>query len=260
MQQPAVKERYNRKVAIAFTGGAAALVVAAVLGAMVFYSGEPKPPARAVSVVDPVASPVSASPTVAPPSPSNDRPLPYTADAAGSCLPEAGSTAAQTMSGEDPYAAFVCARGGADGQVINIDLGKTYAVTAISLTPGWIGPDRSGTKQWGQHRVVTTVQYLFNDTNATLVTQETKNVHGEAVQPIRPPALASRVQMLIRQTSRPPIEPESAPTSSPGPLGVLSPPPAFGGFGDGNRNTDPVDATFAISSLKIIGYDPLEHP
>ena len=108
---------------------------------------------------------------------------------------------------------------------IEIDLSKTYMITAISLTPGWVGKDASGASQWGQYRVVTTVQYLFNDTDSTLVTQETKNVHGEAVQPIKR-VLASKITILIRQTSRPPAQPEPGTTSTPTPGGFnLAAPP-----------------------------------
>ncbi len=264
--------RFDRRVAWGIGGLAAAAAVAVLGGAVVFYSGgdEKRPAQSHSSLGDPqavaVATPApSADPTVAV---GADRPLPYTADAAESC--PAGSTAAQTMAGADPRNAFVCVRNGLDGQVIDIDLGKTYVITAISLTPGWVGLDASGVSQWGQHRVITTVQYRFNDTDRTLITQQTGNVHGEAVQPVKR-VLASKIQLLIRQTSRPPAEPATAaPTGGGGGLtsvfGEAAPtvppllPPATGdvlGSSSSPSNSDPVDATFAISNFKVIGHEAI---
>lgn len=264
------KRRFDPGVAWAFAGIAAVAVVVTLIAAVVFYSGDnaPASPVRS-SLADPQAVAVAkpAPPTDSTGVLSGDRPLPYAADAADSC--PAGSTSAQTMSGADPRNAFVCVRNGLDGQVINIDLGKTYVITALSLTPGWVGLDASGVSQWTQHRVITTVQYRFNDTDRTLITQDTKNVHGEAVQPVKR-VLASKIQMLIRQTSRPPAEPA---TGSPGtdsgagggltsvfgqdaPIpGSSSPDAVFGSAAA--QNSDPVDATFAISGLKIIGHEAI---
>lgn len=261
--------RFDRKVATWLGGLGAAAVVAAIAGAVVFYSGSGGDPVAAPpSVVDPVAVVTSAAPTSAPDSRGNDRPLPYSADAAKSC-PAGGSTPAQTMAANDSRSAFVCVRGGVDGQRIDITLDKMYMITAISLTPGWVGPDSSGKPQWSEHRVVTLVQYMFNDTDATVIEHDTKNVHGEAVKPVKR-VMASKITMLIRQTSRPPADtPPATPDAGPG----LSLPSVFGGgapaatstppasgmplFGDTQSNSDPVDATFAIGSLKIIGHEPL---
>ena len=162
----------------------------------------------------------------------------------------------------------MCVRDGVDGQVINIDLGKTYVVSANSITPGWIGQDSSGMSQWAQHRVVTRVQYLLiNGEDVTMVSQDTGNVHGEAVQPVKR-VLASKITMLVLQTSRPPAE---APSTSPAPGGLLdgvfppdgqsAPPPSSPApvltMGSDATSSDPVDATFAISNLKIIGHEAI---
>lgn len=261
--------RFDHKVAWRFGGLVTASVITTLLAAVVFYwpdSGS-VPPSE-VSLGEPQAVAVAkATPSQTGGSASGvDRPLPYIADAQGSCAP--GSTSAQTMSGSDPRNAFKCVRGGGDGQSILIDLGRTYVISAISITPGWVGKDASGVSQWSQYRVVTLVQYMFDSDPTSLVIQDTKNVHGEAVQPIKH-QLASKIQILIRQTSRPPAEPvQPSVTSAPG-AGAVTPI-----FGDvmpsvanapspmdpltgqiAGSNTDPVDASFAISNLKILGHE-----
>lgn len=262
--------RFDHKLLWGFGGVVAAAVVAALVCAVAFYSDDaPAPTSPGGSLSEPQAVAVATAPSSPAPAagPGVDRPLPYTADAQNSCAE--GSTPAQTMSGMDPHNAFVCVRGGGDGQVITIDLGRTYVLTAFSLTPGWVGQDASGVSQWSQHRVVTIVQWTFpDDPSIPPLMQNTQNVHGEAVQPIKR-VLASRIQMLIRYTSRPPADPvatpptpaggggltsvfgDSAPTVAAPPPVLLDPVPGASG-GDGS---DPVDATFAISALKIIGHE-----
>lgn len=250
--------RFDHRVAAGFGGVAAAGVVVALVGAVLLYGdGEPDvAPQR-----DSVAGPAATTATVTPPAPrpaadpGTDRPLPFTASAP--CPP--GSTSAQTLAGADPMNAFVCVRDGVDGQRVDIDLGKTFVISAISITPGWIGQDSGGVSQWTQHRVVTRVQYmLINGEDVTVLTQDTGNVHGEAVQPVKR-VLASRIVMLILQTSHPPAQ---TPTTTPAPGGLLDgvfdpvPPPALALSGD-PRSGDPVDATFAISNLKIIGHEAI---
>jgi hypothetical protein len=257
--------RFDHQVA-AWVGGVTAVgMVIALVGAVVLYGGDsPDTATPRRSVAEPAAAAATVAP--APAAADNaaaDRPLPFTASAA--CPP--GSTSAQTLAGADPMNAFVCVRDGIDGQVIDLDLGKTYVITAISITPGWVGQDSSGLSQWAQHRVVTRVQYVFNDTDRTMIMQDTGNVHGEAVQPVKR-VLASRIKILILQTSRPPAQ---TPTTEPTPGGLLD-----GVFGDpqaaapsastpapildlnGEQATpDPVDATFAMSNLKIIGHEAI---
>lgn len=259
------KHRYDRKVATGL-GGVVAVAVVLVLGiAALFYSGgcQSGRPSASRSVAEPAAVAVTKPPAPArAANPSTDRPLPYTADASKSCL--LGSTAAQTMAGTDPHNAFVCVRNGLDGEVITIDLDKCYVITAISMTPGWVGKDASGADQWSQHRVVTIAQYVFNHDPATLVTQETKNVHGEAVIPIKH-QVAWTISILIRQTSRPPAAPQQQPSAAPGggldgivgrAAPSVAPAPAPDQlFAPPSNDSDPVDATFAISRWTPIGHD-----
>ena len=259
-------ERAGQKISVKakYVGLAAAGAAAVLAASAMFYAGgcQPDRAQKTGEVANPVAVAVAKpAPSGATTSAQTDRPLPYTADVSGSC--PAGSTSAQTMDGSNPHQAFVCVRDGLDGQVITIDLPKTYVIAAIVLTPGWVGNDPSGAEQWSQHRVVTTVQYTFNDSDRTLITEETGNVHGEATQAVRH-VMASRITMLIRQTSRPPAQPESTPAQSDGLGGFFGQTPAPSStptdvplFAQPNADSDPVDATFAISRLKIIGHEAI---
>jgi hypothetical protein len=150
-------------------------------------------------------------------------------------------------------------------------------VTAISLTPGWVGADATGADQWLQHRVLTRVQWnLFNGNDTpTVVPQKTGNVRGEAPQPMpNGGVLASRITMIVQETSRAPAD--TAPTTAPPGEGgggllddvlgaPLGPPPSptddsgsalLPGLPGLPGATDPADNTFAVSSIKILGHPP----
>ena len=252
-----VARRFDGRVAMGFAAAGLVAVVVAIVGAVALYSSDGATRPGASADADAVALPPPRTTAPGPVPPTLDRPVAYTADARGSCAE--GSTAAQTMAGGDPHAAFVCVRGGGDGQVVDIELPGTHLITAICVEPGWVGADASGTKPWDQYRVLTTVQYTFNDTEGTLVTQQTENVHGEACQPIKR-VVASRIRMLIRETSRPPAQPQGGATTTAGrpngPLGLDIPQLPGAGIGE-QHNSDPVDAAFAVKSLKVIGHKPV---
>jgi hypothetical protein len=262
--------RYNRSIALGF---AAATVVATlvVAGALMAMRSGPRTASPDHSAGPSTQVSVAAAPTTTGPGSTNtDSPIPYTATAVG-CLP--GSTAAQSVSGPDSTQAWVCVHGGNIGQYLVLNLGATMVITAVSITPGWVGTDPSGADQWQQHRILTRVQWSFNDTPPTVVPQDTGTVHGDAVKPMPDHGvLASRVIMLVQETGRAPAD--TAPTPSAGPApgglfdGVLGPPPlpaepppasttrALPGLPDDQSRTDPADNTFAVSSIKIFGHPP----
>ncbi|PJE16049.1 hypothetical protein [Mycobacterium sp.] len=265
--------RYNKKIA---TGFAAATVVATLLvsGALLAmrsdpHTNEPFHGAQPTTRLSVVAAPSSTTPA-----PDNqDSVIPYTATSVG-CLP--GSTAAQSVAGPDSTQAWVCVTGGNVGQYLVLNLGRSMLITAVSITPGWVGADASGTDQWHQHRVLTRVQWSFNDSPPTVVPHETASAHGEATKPM--PArgvLASRIIMLVQETGRAPADTTPTSTAVPGHGGggllgeVLGPPaapadpapttsssPALPGLPPDSSHTDPADNTFAVSSIKIFGHPP----
>ncbi|MBV9088308.1 MAG: hypothetical protein JO044_00145 [Mycobacteriaceae bacterium] len=253
----------SKTVAIGLAALVATVTIAVTVAMLAMRSGPPVTTSRLqtaaqVSVVTAAALPTD------PGGPPLDTPIPYTASA--SCPP--GSTAAQALSGSDPTRAFVCVRNGVDGQVITLDLGRAVSVTAISIVPGWVGTDGGGHDQWLAHRVVAKAQYIFDDATATVVTQDTGSVHGEAVVPVPfsersdgrgvlgersdgrgSGVVASKITMIVLQTSRPPADP--APPSEPStlPLPEITLPTT-------TEAQDPADATFAIGALRVLGHDP----
>ena len=264
--------RYNKKIAAGF---AAATVVATLLvsGALLAMRSDPHTSDSSQPAHPSTRLSVLAAPSTTTAAPGNqDSAIPYTATSVG-CLP--GSTAAQSVAGPDSTQAWVCVTGGNVGQYLVLNLGRSMLITAVSITPGWVGADASGADQWHQHRVLTRVQWSFNDSPPTVVPQETASVHGEATKPM--PArgvLASRIIMLVQETGRAPADITPTTTAVPGGGGggligeVLGPPaapadpaptsstPALPGLPPDSSHTDPADNTFAVSSIKIFGHPP----
>ena len=263
--------RYNKKLAAGFVV-VTVLATLAVSGALLAmrsgpYTGDPDHTAHPSTQVSVLAAPTTTS---APAAAGQDSPIPYTATSVG-CLP--GSTAAQSVAGPDSTQAWVCVTGGNIGQYLVLNLGRSMVVTAVSITPGWVGADSSGADQWHQHRVLTRLQWSFNDVPPTVLPQDTASVHGEATKAMPDHGvLASRIIMLVQETGRAPAD--STPTTSSAPAGpgglfgdVLGPPipaePAptsstapLPGMPADQGHTDPADNTFAVSSIKIFGHPP----
>jgi hypothetical protein len=248
--------RFTPWVAVTF-GAAAVLATVVTVGAGVLTSRDPRPP-QPPPHTSTAARPLEPVPPTATTRATTDAPIPFTASA--DCPP--GSTAAQSLADPQARTPWICARS-VDGQVLTIDLGRAYVITAVSIVPGAVnkaGSDDQG-DPWLQHRVVSRVQWQFNDTDKTIKTQNTGNVHGEAVLPV-PDVLASAITVIIQETSRPPMV---APTTSEEPGrqdSILA--PILGAPPSPDRQSpqlpgqpqprDPSDGTFAVSSIKIIGH------
>lgn len=267
-EAPHPTQRFDAKIAL----GVAAVVVGALLvmmigGVYAFSSSESKSeaiPDAGVTLVPPPAPSTSAAE-----SPQGiDKPLPYDAE----CFkcPKGSSPGQAIATGP-----LIIVRKGLDGQVIKIYLGskeqrRPFRVTGIAFDPGALTLDGQGKDQWDQYRVVSLVQFNFNDADHTPIPKETGNVHGEVTVDV-PNLLASEITILIRQSSRPPKTPPptgSAPAPGQGVLtGILTDGAPQSGPDDGSElfgpgggpqmPGDPVDAKVAIGNLKIIGHEPL---
>jgi hypothetical protein len=243
--------------------GAAGIVAALAT----FGDGAAPPPARpAPTAVTDTAAPTPTTAAAA----DQDQAIPFTASA--NC--PAGSTSAQALTDMTTDSAWVCVRGApgarVDGQVLHVDFGRSQLLTAVAVTPGWVAKTPGGKDEWVQHRVVTRFQYVFNDEDRTVFTQDTGSAHGPVTTPLPRKVLASRATVIVLQTSRPPASPppSSDPTAAAQPgfidsiLGAGGAPPASDSTATaapdpgGAPDADPVDATFAVSALKFFGHQP----
>jgi len=259
-------------------GAGLVVAVTAIVAALVTFSDTDTPaaprqdsPAVAAPVAQPQPVPTSAAPTVP-----QDQSIPYTASAP--CA--AGSTSAQSLTDTATDSAWVCARGSRDealeGKILTVDFGKSYMVSGVEVTPGWVAKTPGGQDRWLQHRVVTRLQYIFLNGNVVsdIFTQDTGNAHGPVTAALPRRVLASRVNVMVLQTSRPPTsplpatDPAALPEAQPGlvesllgegggPLSESSQnPEPYPDLTAPDNGSDPVDNTFAMSALKFLGYQP----
>ncbi len=258
-----------KKTAVAL-GAGLLIAVVAIVAALTGFSHRDEP-AVADTAPNVPARATTAPTQSAPPPPDSDQSVPFTASA--NCL--AGSTSAQALTDTAGDSAWVCVRGvpggQVDGQVLHIDLGRSYLLTAVSVTPGWVAKTPGGKDEWLAHRVVTRLQYIFNDDDRTILTQDTGNSHGPVTTPLPHRVLASRVTVVVLQTSRPPASPPptagAADTAQPGFLDSVLGTAGEPAPSDATQTSaaadpaeqltgDPVDFTFAIAEMKFFGHQP----
>jgi len=254
-----------KKTAMVLSAALLCAVAVIVAALVTFGDTAPAPSARPAP---PVAVSAAPTPTAAPDD--QDQAVPYTANA--NC--PAGSTSAQALTDTSSDSAWVCVRGAdgatVDGQVLHVDLGRSYVLAAVSITPGWVAKSPGGKDEWLAHRVITRLQYIFNDTDRTVLTQDTAGTHGPVTTALPHKVLASRVTVVILQTARPPASPLPSPEatgpdlpgfcdSALGPDGAPLPPDGTASTDPdpmSEQDSDPVDATFAVSALKFLGHEP----
>jgi hypothetical protein len=250
-------------------GIAVVLAICVIVGTLLMSGSDTSPPDGPAEA--PPAK-VGPSPALLLPVPAADQDQAIAFTASANCPP--GSTAAQALTETDRDSAWVCVRGAAgaqvDGQVLHIDFGRAYQVSAVAVTPGWVAKTSGGQEEWLQHRVVSQLQYVFNDDDRTIVTQSTGDTHGPVTMALPHKVLASRVTVIVLQTVRPPTTPapSTGPPGMPQPgfldsvLGTGGAPPPTDATEttdpapSGEPGADPVDATFAISEMKFFGYQP----
>jgi hypothetical protein len=224
-----------------------------------------------------------------------DLTVPFTART-DSCTPEGGSTeqlaarSAQALTDTGSESAWVCGRGPQesllDGQILHVQFtcdasrptsACSYMLNSVSVTPGWVAKTAGGKDEWLQHRVVTRLQFNFFDGDQLVAdpfSVDTHSIHGPVAATLPAKILASRAEVIILHTERPPAAPLPT-TSGPGrgpDVAELQPPgapmdsvlgPATAEPADptpadpvGGATSDPVDATFAMSQLQFLGHAP----
>jgi hypothetical protein len=275
-------------------GSAVLLVAVGIVLAFVVFGAGPdptSPPARHAPSLSVTAAPTTAKPAM----PQKDQAVPFTAQT-DSCTPTGVS--ADQSTGRSPQAltdtgtdsAWVCGRGPqesrVDGQILHVQFGCaatppasgcSYMLNAVSVTPGWVAKTTAGHNDWLGHRVVRLLQFNFFDGSLLAADPfflDTHSVPGPVTVPLPSNILASRVDVIILHTERPPTTPLSpisaAPqgpdATDPAPGGPVGPVPAPGTSDPvappldesavGTVGVDPVDATFAISQMQFLGHPP----
>ena len=272
--------------------GAVVILAVAIVGAFtLFGGGPPPPPSPTHRAMEPI---VAAAPSTANlPVPQQDQAVSFPADTK-SCSPTAGSgqqsvaRSPQALTDSTSDSAWVCGRGPQesllDGQILHVQFtcnaaqpqsACSYVLNSLSVTPGWVAKTPGGKDEWLQHRVARKLQFNFfngNQLAADPFFLDTHDVHGPVSATLPSKVLASRVDVIMLHTERPPAGPSpsadpSVPTTGDpaGPGGLSSTvlgQPSSGPTSDapaepsGDAGTDAVDATFAMSQLQFFGHSP----
>ncbi|MUL78775.1 hypothetical protein [Mycolicibacterium sp. CBMA 226] len=268
-----------------------ALVAVLIILAFCVFGGGPDKPAVVQHHSPLVPIPSSAAPgPAAMPVPQQDVSVPFTATT-DSCTPQ-GSTSPQALTDTTTDSAWVCVRGTQesylDGQILNVrftcatsrpESNCSYMLNSLSVTPGWVAKTPGGKDQWLGHRVARLLQFNFYNGDqlaAAPFAIDTGDVHGPYTVTLPSKVLASRVDVIIKHTERPPVAPlppagapagGAANPSDPGAgLGLPGPdsatpttdsaPPVDPGDPSAAAGTDPADATFAMSQMQFFGHAP----
>lgn len=175
-------------------GVAAALAVLLVF-ILVVTGGEDKQPDQ----LQVLTQPAPTEPAPAPPGPEPGSVI--VPESAKSQCPPGGTDAMDAFSGE-PGKAWSCARAyQVDGQIMRIDLGKTYEIESIAIVPGWDHVGTDGVDQWAKYRTVSRVSYQFDDKDDTVYTQETLDQRTLVETRIEPPVQASEIVLTVLESN-----------------------------------------------------------
>lgn len=149
-------------------------------------------------VVMQTSRPPATSSSAAPPA-STSKPI-QPKSATSQCPP--GSTSGMDAFDGQSGKAWDCVRAySVDGQVLVIDLGKTYTIDSISLVPGWDHVNPDGSDEWSKHRTASTISYQFDDGPNTTYTQETLNQRKQVTSKINPTVTASQITITILKSA-----------------------------------------------------------
>ncbi|MEV2226045.1 discoidin domain-containing protein [Nocardia vinacea] len=200
-RQPEFSERVT-KVITQLKNPKVALVVCAVMAVLLILAlmttGSKDEPKRSqqLAVITPTAT-ASAKPEQSAVPTSGG---PIQVKAAQSRCPSGSTPGMDAFAGQQGKA-WSCVRAfKVDGQVLTIDLGKTYQVDSIGIVPGWDSVGTDGADQWAKYRTVSRVSYQFDDSNKTTYTQQTLDQRTLVVTKMEPPVSASKITLTVLQS------------------------------------------------------------
>jgi hypothetical protein len=187
------KKLKNPKVALAVCAVLAILLILALV--TTGGKDQSREPDR-IAVITPSAT---SAPTSKPASAAPSSGTIQVKSATAHCPP--GSTPGMDAFGGQQGKAWSCVRAyKVDGQVLSIDLGKTYQVDSIAIVPGWDSVGGDGVDQWTKYRTASRVSYQFDDSNKTTYTQQTLDQRTLVVTKMEPPVSASKITLTVQQS------------------------------------------------------------
>ncbi|WP_228002894.1 discoidin domain-containing protein [Nocardia australiensis] len=182
-----------RKPKVALAIGA---VVAVLVVLLLVTTGGKKQESDQVLVV--TAPPTTAAPSTTGPPAVASGVIPIKS-AQAKCPP--GSTSAMDAFGGETGKAWACVRAyKVDGQVMTIDLGKSYQIDSIGVIPGWDHVSADGTDQWDKYRTASRIHYELDNADASGYTQATLDQRTLVVTKIEPPVSATRITLTILES------------------------------------------------------------
>lgn len=186
------KKLKNPKVALAVCG---VLAVLLILALVTTGGKDDAPAADRIAVITPSAT---AAPTSKPSEAASSGTI--TVKSATAHCPPGSTPGMDAFSGQQGKA-WSCARAyKVDGQVLSIDLGKTYQIDSIGIVPGWDSVGGDGVDQWTKYRTASRVSYQFDDPNQTTYTQQTLDQRTLVVTKFEVPVQASKVTLRILES------------------------------------------------------------
>ncbi|MFC9435286.1 discoidin domain-containing protein [Nocardia sp. NPDC057030] len=109
-----------------------------------------------------------------------------------------GGTPGMDAFGGQQGKAWACERAfKVDGQVLTIDLGKSYTVDSIGIVPGWDSVSADGVDQWQKYRTVSRVSYQLDGAKTRLLYQQTLDQRTLVVTKIDPPVSTTRIILTV---------------------------------------------------------------
>ncbi|MET8874564.1 discoidin domain-containing protein [Nocardia sp. NPDC004604] len=188
------KKLKNPKVALAVCAVLALLLIIALVSTG--GKDDSQAPDR-IAVITP--SPTAAAPTSKPESSTAPSGTITVKSATANCPP--GSTPGMDAFSGQHGKAWSCVRAyKVDGQVLTIDLGKTYQIDSIGIVPGWDSVGNDGVDQWTKYRTASRVRYSFDDPNRTGYTQQTLDQRTLVVTKFEVPVQASKIVLTVQES------------------------------------------------------------
>ncbi|MQY28249.1 hypothetical protein [Nocardia aurantia] len=173
-----------------------AVVAVAFIIALVTTSGGGSQPSGPVYVA---TSGAAQAPSSAAPAPTSVASSALTAKSATAHCPPGSTPGMDAFAGQGK--AWSCVRAfKVDGQVLIIDLGRTYQIDSIGIVPGWDSVGTDGVDQWTKYRTASRVSYKFNDASNTVYTQQTLDQRGLVVTKMSSPLTASKVVLTVLES------------------------------------------------------------